>query len=383
MNASKLPNTTTTIFTVMSQHAVRHQAINLGQGFPDFSMSDELVALVNEAMKRGLNQYAHMNGLPELRKKLCEKVNRLYNAHLHEDEHVVITPGATYAIYTALTALLHAGDEVIVFEPAYDSYTPNIIVNGARPIYVSMKYPDFAYPWDEVQSKITERTKAIIINSPHNPTGRVLMQDDVDALCALVQQHPQLTIISDEVYEHLIFDGKKHLSVLGYPELSGRSIACFSFGKTYHCTGWKMGYAMGAKPLMDEFKKVHQYNAFSVNTPMQWAFAHYLDETMAWQQLGSKMQAKRDLFYELMTGTPFRALPSSGSYFQCYSYAAISALKEFDFAVWLTEVYGVAAIPVSSFYHNAADHKIIRFCFAKKEATLRAAAQRLQAVEAR
>lgn len=383
MLQSKLPDTPTTIFTVMSQLAVKHNAINLGQGFPDFAMSKELTDLVNVAMQQGFNQYAHTNGLPQLRKKLCEKANRLYGAELNEEENLVITPGATYALYTALTSLLHPGDEVIVFEPAYDSYTPNIIINAAVPVYFSLQFPNFSYPWEAVKKAINPRTKAIIINSPHNPTGRIITDEDIAVLHGLLAQHPQLVIISDEVYEHLVFDNRKHLSVLAFPELLKRSIACYSFGKTYHCTGWKMGYAAGAKHLMDEFKKVHQYNAFSVSTPMQWAIAEYLENADAWKQLGAEMQARRDLFQELMLQTPFRALPSAGSYFQCYSYEAISNLSERDFAVWLTEAYGVAAIPVSSFYHNGADHQIVRFCFAKKETTLRAAAQRLAAVQAK
>ncbi len=373
---SKLPNVGTTIFTEMSQLAVKHNAINLGQGFPDFMMSPELIELVHQSMLAGNNQYVHMNGLPLLQERLAEKAARLYGSNLDAHGEITVTPGGTYAIYTALTAILHPGDEVIVIEPAYDSYVPNIEVNGAKAVPVSMNYPGFTIPWDEVNNKITRKTKAIILNSPHNPTGSVWEENDITELRKIVQHH-DIIIISDEVYEHLIFDDKQHLSMLRYPDLFARSFVCFSFGKTYHCTGWKLGYCMAPAALMKEFRKVHQFNCFSCNSAPQFAFAGYLQHEDAYLSLGLFMQQKRDHFFGLMKETPFVPVPSYGSYFQCYSYEGMSDKNEKDFAMELVKTCGVVTIPLSSFYSQARENKVLRFCFAKKEATLDKAVQQL------
>lgn len=373
---SKLPGVGTTIFTVMSSLAAQHQAINLGQGFPDFAMSEALTALVNQAMNNGHNQYVHMAGLPALRERLAEKIANLYGTTISADTDITITPGGTYAIYTALTTVLQPGDEVIVFEPAYDSYIHNITINGAVPVLVPLTYPHYTIDWQLVQQKITPRTKMIMLNTPHNPTGSVLGEADIEQLRALVN-NTGIFILSDEVYEHLIFEGKPHLSMLRYPDLLERSFICFSFGKTYHCTGWKLGYCVAPAPLMNEFRKVHQFNCFTCNSPMQYALAEFLQHKEHYLQLGQFMQAKKDYLQTLMGQTRFKALPSYGSYFQLYSYADISDENESDFAVRLTKELGVATIPVSAFYQNGKDDKVLRFCFAKKEATLEAAVNRL------
>jgi len=373
---SKLPQVTTTVFTVMSQLALEYDAINLGQGFPDFKMSEELIELVNKAMKNGLNQYAHMSGLPLLRERLAEKMLNLYNAHINPETDITITPGGTYAIFTALTAVLEPGDEVIVFEPAYDSYIPNIQINGAVPVLIHLTFPDYSIPWEEVRSKISARTKMIIINSPHNPTGSVLSRNDIEQLRQIVTG-TNIFITSDEVYEHLIFDGIQHESILRYPDLMQRSFVCFSFGKAYHCTGWKLGYCVSSSHLMQEFRKVHQYNCFSCHTPSQFALAEYLKIADAYLQLGPFVQKKRDYFQQLMLATRFKPLLSKGSYFQCYSYNGLSEESDQELAIRLTKEFGVTAIPVSAFYIDGKDDKVIRFCFCKKEETLEKAVERL------
>lgn len=363
---SKLPNVGTTVFTVMSQLALQHNAINLGQGFPDFNMSEELIELINQAMKKGFNQYVHMNGLPLLMERLAEKILNLYNAPIHPETDVTITPGGTYAIYTAITTVLQPGDEVIVFEPAYDSYIPNIKINGAIPVLVHLKFPDYSIPWDEVRNKISARTKMIIINSPHNPTGSVVSKSDIEQLRQIVD-NTNIFILSDEVYEHLIFDEIQHESILRYPDLMQRSFVCFSFGKAYHCTGWKLGYCVSSPHLMQEFRKVHQYNCFSCHTPSQFALAEYLKNSNAYLHLGSFVQKKRDYFQQLMSSTPFKPLQSKGSYFQCYSFNGLSEESDKEFAIMLTKEFGVTSIPVSAFYENEEDNKVIRFFFAKKK----------------
>ncbi len=373
---SKLPNVGTTIFTVMSQLAVEHNAVNLGQGFPDFMMSEELIALVNAAMQKGNNQYVHMNGLPILRERLAAKCNKIYGSNIHPESEITVTPGGTYAIYTALTTVLQPGDEVIVFEPAYDSYIPNIEINGAKAITISLQFPSYQIPWDEVKSKVNSNTRMIMINSPHNPTGAVLSKSDIEQLRAVVKD-TNIIILSDEVYEHLIFDNITHQSILRFPDLLERSFVCFSFGKTYHCTGWKLGYCIAPKELMQEFRKVHQFNCFSCDSPKQFALAEYLQNEDAYNNLGSAIQQKRDYFRSLMKETSFKCIPSHGSYFECYSYQGLSDLNDKNFAIHLTKNFGVATIPVSAFYKNAEDNKVIRFCFAKKEETLKIAAERL------
>ncbi len=373
---SKLPNIGTTIFTTMSVLANEHKAINLGQGFPDFPMNEELTALVNQAMKNGNNQYVHMNGLPLLRERLAEKVTSLYTNNINPETEITVTPGGTYAIYTALTTILQPGDEVIAFEPAYDSYIPNIEINGGIPILLPLVYPDYKIDWELVKQKITGKTKCIMLNTPHNPTGSVLSADDIEQLRNIVKD-TGIFILSDEVYEHLIFDGKQHESMLRYSDLYERSFVCFSFGKVYHCTGWKMGYCIAPPALTKEFRKVHQFNCFSCNSPMQFALAEFILKKENYLQLGAFLQQKKDHFQQLMQQTRFKALPSYGSYFQLYSYAGISDTNEKDFAIHITKEYGVATIPTSAFYKDGTDNKVLRFCFAKKESTLEDAVNRL------
>lgn len=375
---SKLPNVGTTIFTVMSALAVKHNAINLGQGFPDFPMDEKLTQLVNEAMNKGQNQYVHMCGLPLLRERIAEKVNEAYQSKINPETDITVTPGGTYAIYTAFTTILQPGDEVILFEPAYDSYIPNIEINGAIAVPIALEYPDYKINWEKVREKISPKTKAIIINTPHNPSGSLLTHEDMIQLSEIVS-NTNIFIISDEVYEHLIFEGKEHCSVLKYPELFSRSFVCYSFGKVYHCTGWKMGYCIAPEALMKEFRKVHQFNVFTCNAPMQYAVADFMLEKEHYLNLGKFLQSKRDYFADLMKQTPFEPLPSFGSYFQLYSYKNISTESESDFAIKLTQEAGVASIPVSAFYKTPIDNKVLRFCFAKNESTLTAAVDRLVA----
>ena len=377
MSHSKLADTGTTIFTEMSQLAAEYDAINLGQGFPDFMMSKELITLVNDAMLDGHNQYTHTDGLFLLREKLAQKAEKLYQSNINPATQITITPGGTYAIYTALTGILEKDDEVIVFEPAYDSYIPNIIINGAKPVLIQLQYPAYNIPWDEVKNKITNKTKAIIINSPHNPTGMVLSKDDIEQLKSILN-NTNIIIVSDEVYEHLIFDDITHQSILRYPELMEKSFICFSFGKTYNCTGWKIGYCISSPALMKEFRKVHQFNCFSCNSFAQHGLAKFLDNEDAYLSLGNFIQHKRDYFQNLMQQTKFTPIPSHGSYFQCYSYKNFSEEHDKELAIRLTREAGVTTIPLSSFYQSKQDNKVLRFCFAKKEETLREAAQRLQ-----
>ena len=376
---SKLPNAGTTIFTVMSSLATEYNAINLGQGFPDFDMNPDLINLVSSAMQAGHNQYVHMNGLPALRESIAAKVFRLYNNQINPADEITVTPGATYALYTALTAILEKGDEVILFEPAYDCYVPAIELNGGIPVTVPLTANDYRIDWELTKTKITDKTKAIIINSPHNPTGAVLNETDIQALKNLVQG-TGIFIISDEVYEHIIFDNKKHLSILNYPELYERSFVCFSFGKVYHCTGWKTGYCIAPPALMKEFRKVHQFNAFTVFGPVQYALAEFLKKENEYLNLGKFLQQKRDYFKELMKQTRFEPLPSHGSYFQLYSYKNISDEKEYDMALRLIKECSVATIPVSSFYKTPEENNVLRFCFAKKEETLVEAANQLKSL---
>lgn len=374
---TKMSGVGTTIFTVMSALAAQHNAINLGQGFPDFPMSEALVAHVAEAMKKGQNQYIHMNGLPALRQKLAAKASRLYGNDIDPDDEITVTPGGTYAIFTALATILKPGDEVVVPEPAYDCYIPTIRFFGGKPVTVAMPYPHFTPDWQKTEAAITPNTRAIIINTPHNPTGKVFSEEDMQALAGIASRHPGLFIISDEVYEHLIFDGIKHQSVLAYPELYARSFACYSFGKTYHCTGWKLGYCIAPPSLTSEFRKVHQFNAFTCNTPMQAGLAAYLEDETAYLKLGHFVQQKRDHFMKGMEQSAFKALPSFGSYFQLYSYAGISNEAEIDFAQRITKEYGIATIPVSAFYAEPVNRQLLRFCFCKKEETLDAALEKL------
>lgn len=373
---SRLPHVGTTIFSVMSALANEHKAVNLGQGFPDFEMSHELIGLVNEAMKKGNNQYSPMPGWMPLREAIAEKVAYLYHTNIDPVTEITITPGGTYAIYSALTTILQPGDEVIVFEPAYDSYIPNIEINGAKAITIDLVYPDYSIDWTAVKKVINQRTKAIVINSPHNPTGAVIRESDIIQLQAIVRD-TNIFIISDEVYEHLIFDNVPHQSMLRYHDLLERSFVCFSFGKIYNCTGWKLGYCIAPPSLTTEFRKVHQFNAFACNTPMQVAIADFMENREPYLSLAGIMQDKRNLFIDLMKQTRFDLLPSGGSYFICAKYNQISDEGDKDFAIRLTKEAGVATIPVSAFYQSGKDNKVLRFCFAKKEKTLKEAVEKL------
>lgn len=373
---SKLPNVGTTIFTVMSALAATHKAINLSQGFPDYDCSDELKALVNEAMQQGHNQYAPMPGLVPLRTAIAGKISSLYQQHVNPDTEITITPGGTYAIFTAIATCIHPGDEVIIFEPAYDSYIPNVLVNGGKPVLISLSFPDYRINWAEVRSKITPRTKMIMLNTPHNPTGSILQENDIQELEKLVEEF-NLLVLSDEVYEHLIFDGATHHSILRYPAIFRNSFVTFSFGKVFHNTGWKMGYCVAPEHLMKEYRKVHQYLCFSVNTPMQYGLAKFLETPSHYLELPAFYQQKRDYFLELMKASRFTPLASEGSYFQLMKYDRISAEGDKDFAIRLTKEFGVAVIPVSAFYQDGKDDHVIRFCFAKKQATLEQAAAKL------
>lgn len=360
----------------MSRLATEHNAINLGQGFPDFPMSEDLIALVNEAMKKNYNQYPPMPGWVPLRESIAEKIEYLYQTRVDPDTEITITPGGTYAIYSSLTAILEPGDEVIVFDPCYDSYIPNVEINGAKAVPVHLTYPGYKIDWPAVRKAVNSRTKAILINSPHNPTGSVISKGDIDELSAIVKD-TNIFIVSDEVYEHLIFDNIPHQSILRYPELLQRSFVCFSFGKTYNCTGWKLGYCVAPADLTKEFRKVHQFNAFSCFTPTQVALATYLRNRAAYQELAPFMQKKRDYFKELMKQTRFTMHESYGSYFICGSYERISDEADKDLAIRITREAGVATIPVSVFYSNGKDDRVLRFCFSKKEETLEAAVERL------
>lgn len=374
---SKLPNVGTTIFTVMSTLANEYKAINLGQGFPDFPMNEALKELVNKAMKNDYNQYSPMPGWPPLQNAIADKIEFLYKTKVNPGTDITITPGGTYAIYTAFTTILQPGDEVIVFDPAYDSYIPNIEVNGAKAVTVDLVYPGYHIDWEKVKEAITPKTKAIIINSPHNPTGSVISEHDIEQLRKTVEG-TGIFIISDEVYEHLIFDDIPHQSMLRYPDLLQRSFVCFSFGKVYNCTGWKLGYCVAPPELMKEFRKVHQFNCFSCHTPSQVALAEFLQNRDAYLSLSSFMQTKRDYFKKLMQQTRFTMQDSFGSYFICGTYERITDEADKDFAIRLTKETGVATIPVSAFYQTGKDDKVLRFCFSKKTETLEAAVEKLR-----
>ncbi|GGK87509.1 pyridoxal phosphate-dependent aminotransferase [Rufibacter glacialis] len=373
---SKLPTVGTTIFSTMSQLAQQHGAINLSQGFPDFDCPPELVELVAEAMRAGHNQYAPSPGLLLLRQKISQKTQQLYGHACDPDLEVTVTSGATEALFAAIAAVVQPGDEVLVLEPCYDSYVPAIELSGGVPVFVPLRFPDFSVDWEKVAESLTPKTRLLIINSPHNPSGAVWKAADLEALTRLSEQHPFL-ILSDEVYEHMVFDGQPHASVLTVPALAQRAFVVSSFGKTYHTTGWKVGYCIAPAALTVEFRKVHQYLTFSTATPLQHALAHYLDHPEHYLSLPQFYQQKRDLFASLLQPSKFELLPCAGTYFQLARYRQISKAPDVEFAQWLTKEAGVAVIPVSVFYHNAVDNGVIRFCFAKMEETLRAAANRL------
>jgi methionine transaminase len=383
---SKFPNVGTSIFTVMSALAEQHKAINLSQGFPNFNCSETLQDLVHFHMKNGANQYAPMAGLPRLRDVLAKKIEKSYNRPTNPTTEITVTAGGTQALFTAIAAFIRPKDEVIIIEPAYDSYAPSVETFGGKVVPYKLRTPQYKIDWDDFARLITPKTKMIIINTPHNPTGKTITVNDLEKL-AQITEGSQILILSDEVYEHLIFDGQKHASVLGFPKLAERSIAAFSFGKTFHATGWKMGYVVAPELLMQEFRKVHQFNVFSVNTPIQHALADFLVDENNYLQLPNFYQTKRDFFLEKMQNSRLKPLACEGTYFQLFDYSAVSDALDTDFCQWLTTEIGVAAIPVSAFYSknktsvSANKHvfseKIIRLCFAKTEETLMAAASRL------
>lgn len=373
---SKLPNTGTTIFTVMSALAKEHSAVNLSQGFPDFNPHPKLVEAVNHAMRHQQNQYAPMAGNVLLRERIAEKVQSLYGSEVNPDTEVTITSGGTQAIFTAILSVVREDEEVILFAPAYDSYAPAIELAGGKAIYYDLEAPDYKVDWQKVKRLINQRTRMIIVNTPHNPTGTILSADDMEQLEKLVHR-TDIVLLSDEVYEHIVFDGLQHQSVLRYPKLAERSFVVSSFGKTYHCTGWKMGYCIAPQNLMAEFRKVHQYNVFSVNSVMQAGFAEILTEKDWYLELNSFYKQKRDYFRNAISSSRFKLLDCAGTYFQLVSYSKISEERDVEFVKRLTKDKGVAAIPVSVFYRSHVDSSIIRFCFAKEETTLRKAADLL------
>jgi methionine transaminase len=366
---SKLPHVGTTIFTVMSRLAAEHNAINLSQGFPDFDCAPELRALFCKYINAGLNQYPPMAGIPALREAIAEKMHSLYGAAYDPEHEITVTPGATYAIFTAVSAFVRPGDEVILFEPAYDSYAPAVEVHGGKPVYVQLRYPDYSVDWEAVRNAITPRTRMLILNTPNNPTATVLSGEDLRMLENLLA-NTDIIVASDEVYEHLVYDGQKHQSVACFPGLAERSFVVNSFGKTYAVTGWKMGYALAPKNLMLEFRKVHQFNAFVSNGPVQYALADYMKNKDAYLSLAAFYQRKRDFFLEGLKGSRFKPLPSRGTFFQNLDYSAVSDERDTDLAIRLTREKGVASIPVSVFYQQPPAHKVLRFCFAKSEETL-------------
>jgi len=376
---SKLPNIGTTIFTVMSQLAAEHKAINLSQGFPDFECPPELVSLVSKHMKKGQNQYAPMPGIPALRERIAGKINSLHSSAYDPDTEITVTAGGTQAIFTALTAVIQPNDEVIILEPAYDCYSPSIKLLGGLVKSFELSAPDYRIDWEMLKKLISNHTRMIILNSPHNPTGMVLTDDDISQLIRLTQ-NTDILILSDEVYEHIIFDGEPHLSMARYPELRERSFIVASFGKLFHNTGWKMGYCAAPAWLMAEFRKVHQFLVFSVNTPVQHAIAEFMENENFYLELKDFYQQKRDTFRELMQQTRFSLLPCHGSYFQCVTYGRISAERDLEFAKRLTTEHGVAGIPVSAFYSRRNEEQVLRFCFAKKQETLEKAVERLMKV---
>jgi methionine aminotransferase len=374
---SKLPNVGTTIFTVMSALANEHKAINLSQGFPDFPSSERLIDLVYQGMKNGFNQYAPMPGAIPLRENIARKMEELYGIFVNSIDEITVTAGGTQALFTAITAFVRPGDEVILIEPAYDSYRPSIEVNGGIPVVYELKSPNYKVDWDDFAQLISPKTRMIIINTPHNPTGTIFTKEDLQELQSLVL-NTDILILSDEVYEHLIYDGQEHWSVLRFPGLRERSLAVYSFGKTFHNTGWKIGYCVAPKELMAEFRKVHQFNVFSVHSPTQYALATFLETPEEYLSLNSFYQQKRNFLLEVTNGSRLKPLKTLGTYFQLFDYSQISDEADVEFAKRVTTEYGVAVIPVSVFYSSGKDDKVIRLCFAKKEETLQRAGELLQ-----
>jgi len=375
--SSRLPSVGTTIFTVMSAMAAEHRAVNLGQGFPDFDCDPALLQAVTAAMHEGLNQYPPMAGVPALREAVAAKVEALYGRRYDPGQEITITAGATQAILTAVLCAVHPGDEVIVLEPCYDSYVPNVELAGAKVVRVPLTPRSFRPDFDAIAAALSPRTRALILNSPHNPSATVWTREEMERLAALLAPTDVL-LISDEVYEHMVYDGQPHVSAASIPALAERAFVVSSFGKTYHVTGWKVGYVVAPAALTAEFRKVHQFNVFTVNTPMQHALAHYMADPQPYLQLPAFYQRKRDLFRQGLSATRLTLLPSEGSYFQCVDISAVSDLSEADFCQWLTREIGVAAIPLSAFYGEGFDQQVVRFCFAKKDETLSNALEKLK-----
>ncbi len=371
---SKLPDAGTTIFTVMSKMAQDYGAINLSQGFPDFEPDEGLISRVEYYLRNGRNQYPPMTGIPELRAAISRKLKTNSQVEIDSESEITITSGATEALFCAIHCVVRPGDEVIVFDPAYDSYEPAVTLAGGKTIHIPMTLPDYRIDWQAVQQKLNSNTRLIIINSPHNPSSSVLQREDLDNLAEAIRPL-NCFVLSDEVYEHIIFDGREHASVLTHDELRNRSMAVFSFGKTYHVTGWKIGYCIAPAGLTTEFRKIHQFNVFTTPTPMQWAIADFLESNpQNYQQLGVFYQQKRDRFCKMIEGSRFKLLPSAGTYFQLADYSRIADKTDTRFANWMTQEKGVAVIPLSPFYKEPPDSKMIRFCFAKQDATLQQAA---------
>lgn len=373
---SKLPGVGTTIFSVMSAMAARHEAINLSQGFPNYSSDPKLFGLVNKYMNAGFNQYALMHGALPLREQLAQKLKEDHGYAPNVETEICITAGATQAVYTAIQALIHPGDEVIVFDPAFDIYGPSVQLAGGKAVHVPLSYPDFRIDWEKVRETINDKTRAILINFPNNPTGQIATPEDLDTLEELAEEH-DLYIISDEVYEHMVFDGQQHHSVIGHDRLYKRSVVTFSFGKTFHNTGWKVGAAIAPPEIMQEFKRVHQFVVFAVNHPVQLALAEFMSDSSTYDQLSSLYQQKRDTFLEALKNSGFKFRPCQGTYFQILDYSDISREDDITFAKQLIETIGVAAIPMSAFYHVKPDQHLLRFCFAKTNDILEEAAHRL------
>ncbi len=373
---SKLPDVGVTIFTVMTQLAIENKAINLSQGFPDFDADPQLKELVWKHMQAGNNQYAPMQGIPALREKIAAKTKALYGQAYDPATEITVTAGATEGLFAAITTAVGPGDEVIIFEPAYDAYVPVIQLNGGCPVFVKMTFPDYRIDWEALKKALTPRTRMIIINSPHNPTGSIFSAEDIQALIELVAG-TDILILSDEVYEHIVFDGRRHESMARYGELAARCFVISSFGKTYHTTGWKVGYCLAPEALTREFQKVHQFLTFAVNTPVQFAYADFMENRAAYLELPAFYQKKRDFFLSLIENSRFKALPCSGTYFQMLDYSEISDAPDVDFARTMTVEHKVAAIPPSVFYHDNSDDRVLRFCFAKTDDTLKEAAEKL------
>ena len=373
---SKLPDLEITIFSVMTQLASEHGAINLSQGFPDFDTYPELISLVEKYMREGHNQYAPMQGVMALRERIAEKVYAVYGAQYDPATEITVTSGATESVFAAISAVVQKDDEVIIFEPAYDAYAPVVRLNSGIPIFLQLKFPHYNIDWNMVKNAVNSKTKLIILNYPHNPTGAVLSKEDISNLSQIVKD-TETFIVSDEAYEHIIFDGLQHESLSRYPQLARRSFVICSFGKTYHTTGWKIGYCLAPEPLSIELQKIHQYLTFASNTPIQMAYAEFMQTEDLYLGLPNFYQQKRDLFLSLTGKSRFNPLPCKGTYYQMLDYSQISDEPDLVFAKWLTVEHGVAAIPPSAFYHQKDDHKVLRFCFAKKNETLESAADKL------